>query len=195
MEVEMVRRAGTAVPLVLRTISIASLALLMGACDPDEKTPTMPTGTTTSTVPPGMPPPGTRLVREQLTGSISAATSTACSQIFRDSVHPNYFSGGTGRCVEFARRSATAGVITARLTWDDRRIDLDTVLNNGAGMNFRQSIAANRCCETIEFFVNAGTDYVFVIYLRGVDAQFLANGGTYTGEVATPFRLEIERPE
>jgi cobalamin biosynthesis Mg chelatase CobN len=97
--------------------------------------------------------------------------------------------------MEFPRRSVTAGIITARLTWQQIRLDLDLVLNNGAGMNFRQSIAANRCCETVEFFVNGGTDYAFVVYLRGVDPQFLANGGIYTGEVATPFTLEVERPE
>lgn len=59
---------------------------------------------------------------------------------------------GIGRCAEVARRSATAGITIASLTWADRRIDLDLVLNNGAGTNFRQSIAANRSGERVEFF-------------------------------------------
>jgi hypothetical protein len=167
-----------------------ALVLMGGACGTNSDTPTTPS-------PAPVPPPqsGTRLVRETLTGSISATTSSACSQTFRASVDASYFLGGTGRCVEFARRSTTAGVIIARLTWQDVRLDLDLVLNNGAGTNFRQSIAANRCCESFEFFVNAGTDYTFITYLRGVDAQFVANGGVYTGAVTTPFTLEIERPE
>jgi hypothetical protein len=139
-------------------------------------------------------PSGTQLVRETLTGTINASTSPACSSAFQRSVDPGYFAGGLQRCAEFARSSATGGVITARLTWQDPRIDLDLVLNDGAGSNFRQSIAANRCCETIEFTINAGTKYAFVIYLRGVDAQFLANGGTFSGQVSTPFTLEVERP-
>lgn len=138
---------------------------------------------------------GTRLVRETLTGAIGATASPPCSAAFQQSVDASYFDGGTGRCLEFRRRSSTAGIITARLTWQDVRLDLDLVLNDGVGSNFRQSIAANRCCETIEFFVNAGTDVVFVVYLRGVDPQFVANGGAYTGSVSTPFTLEIERPE
>ena len=31
--------------------------------------------------------------------------------------------------------------------------------------------------------------------MRGVDPQFLANGGAFTGEVSTPFTLAIERPK
>jgi hypothetical protein len=144
---------------------------------------------------PGNPQTGTRIVREMLTGAINATTTPGCSPSFKASVDPSYFLGGTQRCMEFPRRSVTAGIITARLTWQQTRLDLDLVLNNGAGMNFRQSIAANRCCETVEFFVNGGTDYAFVVYLRGVDPQFLANGGIYTGDVATPFTLDVERPE
>lgn len=134
-------------------------------------------------------------MREALAGAISTLTSPVCSNGFRASVDASYYLGGTQRCAEFRRRSGTAGIITARLTWQDRRIDLDLVLNDGLGMNFRQSIAANRCCETIEFFVNGGTDYVFIVYLRGVDPQFLANGGVFSGNVETPFTLEVERPE
>lgn len=166
-------------------ILFGALVLMCGGCGTDA--PTTPS--------PAPPQSGTRLVRETVTGSISATASTACSQTFRASVDASYFLGGTGRCVEFARRSATAGMIIARLTWREAKLDLDLVLNNGAGSNFRQSIAANRCCESFEFFVNAGTDYTFIAYLRGVDAQFIANGGSYTGQVATPFTLEIERPE
>jgi hypothetical protein len=140
-------------------------------------------------------PSGTELVRETLTGAISAVTSPACSGTFQTSVEPSYYFGGSQRCVEFPRSSTTAGIITARLTWKDRRIDLDLVLNNGAGSNFRQSIAGNRCCETVEFFVNPRTTYIFVVYLRGVDAQFLANGGTFTGDISTPFTLTVERPK
>jgi hypothetical protein len=165
------------------------LMLSLAACDSD--TPTQPDPTPTGPT----PQPGTRLVRETATGTISATASPACSQTFVSSVDASYFAGGTGRCAEAARRSTTAGVIVASLTWEDRRIDLDLVLNNGAGSNFRQSIAANRSGERVEFFVNGGTDYVFVAYLRGVDGQFLVNGGTFTGPVATGYTLTIERPE
>jgi hypothetical protein len=136
----------------------------------------------------------TGIVRERLTGRIGAETSPVCSDTFKDSVHPNYYFGGTQRCVEFARRSVSTGQVIARLTWQDVRIDLDLVLNDGKGSNFRQSIAANRCCETVEFVLNGGTDYVFVVYLRGVDELYRSRGGTFAGEVATPFTLEIERP-
>jgi hypothetical protein len=138
---------------------------------------------------------GTHMVRETVQGAISAVTSPICSGAFRSSVDASYYAGGTQRCAEFPRNSATAGIITLRLTWQDSRLDLDLVLNDGLRTNFRQSIAAGRCCETIEFFVNGGTDYVFVVYLRGVDPQFLANGGTFTGDAATSFTLEIERPQ
>ena len=47
----------------------------------------------------------------------------------------------------------------------------------------------------VDFFVNAGTRYIFIIYLRGVDPVFLANGGQFTGEVSTTFALAIERPK
>jgi hypothetical protein len=167
----------------------AVLLALTTACD--EKTPTVPD---TTRPPDGSPQPGTRLVREAISGEINAA-SPACSQTFRASVDASYFAGGTGRCVEVVRRSTTAGNIVALLAWSDPRIDLDLVLNNGAGTNFRQSIAANRSGERVEFFVNAGTDYIFIAYLRGVDGQFLVNGGVYTGPPTTMFTLNIERPE
>src|SRR5688572_15704623 len=169
-------------------ILIAALILSLAACD--GKTPTTPDPTP---VPPAQT--GTRLVREVVSGTINGTAAPACSQTFRSSVDASYFLGGTGRCAEIARRSASAGVIVATLTWEDRRIDLDLVLNNGAGMNFRQSIAANRSGERVEFFVNAGTDYVFVAYLRGVDGQFLVNGGIFTGPPTTMYTLNIERPE
>jgi hypothetical protein len=171
-------------------ILFGAAALLGGACGRPSDAPTAP-----GPAPDTPPQSGTRLVRETLTGSISATTSPACSQTFRASVDASYFLGGTARCVEFTRRSTGAGIIKARLTWQDVRLDLDLVLNDGAGMNFRQSIAANRCCESFEFFANAGMDYIFIAYLRGVDAQFLANGGSYTGQFATAFTLDIERPE
>lgn len=167
------------------SIVIAGLSMAVGACGGSEdETPAPPAA-----------PSGTHIVREAPSGTISAVTSPTCSDVFRASVDASYYLGGTQRCMEFRRRSDTAGIIIARLTWQDRRIDLDLVLNDGRGMNFRQSIAANRCCETVEFFVNGGTDYVFVVYLRGVDPQFLANGGTFSGEVATEFTLDIERPQ
>jgi hypothetical protein len=106
-----------------------------------------------------------------------------------------YYAGGTQKCVEFARASTTGGEIIARLTWEDVRLDLDLVLNDTVATNYRQSIAANRCCETINFVINAGTKYSFVIYLRGVDPQFLANGGRFSGDILTPFTLVIERPK
>ena len=170
-------------------VLIAALILSLGACE--TKSPTTPDP------PSNQQPPqtGTRLVRETVTGSISATASPACSQTFIASIDASYFAGGTGRCAEVARRSATAGVIIASLTWADPRIDLDLVLNNGAGSNFRQSIAANRGGERVEFFVNGGTDYIFVAYLRGVDGQFLVNGGIFSGPVTTAYTLQIERPE
>jgi len=172
-------RYATALSLLLATLGIA-------ACDdtpvpgPDPVTPG---------------PSGTQIVRETLEGTASATASTPCSEAFRLSVDASYFLGGSGRCVEFPRTSATAGIITARLTWQDPRIDLDLVLNDGVRTNYRQSIAANRCCENVEFFVNGGTSYQFVIYVRGVDPQFLANGGAFTGDVTTPFTLAVERPQ
>jgi|SRR5688500_9025956 len=173
------------------TLLAAAVVMTIAACDESTPTPTSPEGAQ----PPVNPPPqGTRLVREAVSGIISI-DSNACSQTFRNSVDASYFTGGTGKCVEVARRSATAGVIIASLSWTDRRIDLDLVLNNGAGSNFRQSIAANRSGERVEFFVNAGTDYIFVAYLRGVDGQFLVNGGIFTGPPTTMYTLNIERPE
>jgi hypothetical protein len=144
---------------------------------------------------PPPPPPGTRLVRETVSSSISL-TSPACSDSFRRSVDESYFVGGSQKCAEFARYSITAGEIVATLRWPvGSHLDLDLVLNDGTGSNFRQSIAANRTPESLRFVINGGTIYVFVVYLRGIDPVFLANGGKFTGEVATEFTLEIERPE
>lgn len=171
------------------TIGAGAVLLMLAACD--ESTPTAPGGSGPND---GSPPQGTRLVREAVSGIINME-SPACSPTFRASVDASYFAGGTGRCVEVARRSTTAGVIIASLAWSDRRIDLDLVLNNGTGTNFRQSIAANRGGERVEFFVNAGTDYIFIAYLRGVDGQFLVNGGIFTGPPTTMYTLNIERPE
>jgi len=140
------------------------------------------------------PAPPTQMIQETLTGTINASLSPTCSSAFRLSVDASYYAGGTQRCAEYVRSSSTAGKITARLTWQDLRLDLDLVLNDTVRTNFSQSIAANRGGETIEFTLNAGTTYIFVVYLRGVDPQFLANGGTFTGEVSTPFTLAIERP-
>jgi hypothetical protein len=136
----------------------------------------------------------TQIVRETLTGTISAVSSPTCSQAFQASVDASYYQGGLQRCAEFPYTSTTAGLISGRLTWQNLRIDLDLVLNDSLGTNYRQSIAANRSGETVDFFVNAGTRYIFIIYLRGVDPVFLSNGGVFTGEVATPFTLAIERP-
>jgi len=144
---------------------------------------------------PEAPASPAQVVRETLTGTINADLSSTCSSAFRLSVDASYYAGGSQRCAEYPRLSTTAGMITARLTWQDLRLDLDLVLNDGVRTNFRQSIAANRCCETVEFAVNAGTPYIFVVYLRGVDPQFLANGGTFTGEVSTAFTLAVERPK
>jgi hypothetical protein len=137
----------------------------------------------------------TPVVRQTLTGTISAASSPTCSRAFQLSVDASYYQGGLQRCVEFPYMSTTAGLISGRLTWQNPRIDLDLVLNDSLGTNYRQSIAANRSSETVDFFVNAGTRYVFIIYLRGADPVFLANGGQFTGEVSTTFTLAIERPK
>ena len=144
---------------------------------------------------PAPAPSGTRLVHETLNSSVSLS-SPACSDSFRRSVDESYFGRGTQKCAEFARYSSTAGEIVATLRWPvGSHIDLDLVLNDGLGSNFRQSIAANRASESVRFVVNGGTSYVFVVYLRGIDPVFLANGGKFTGEVATEFMLEVERPE
>jgi len=167
----------------VRPLIIASTSLLLASCGSSDSKTTEPT------------PTGTELVRETLTGSISASSSPACPTAFQRSVDASYYAGGTQKCVEFARSSTTGGGILARLTWEDVRLDLDLVLNDTGGTNYRQSIAANRCCETIDFVINPGTKYAFVIYLRGVDPQFLANGGRFSGDISTSFTLVVERPK
>jgi hypothetical protein len=167
----------------VRPFVIFSASLLLASCGSSGPKTTEPT------------PNGTELVRETLTGSIGASSSPACPNAFQRSVDASYYAGGTQKCVEFARSSTTGGGILARLTWEDVRLDLDLVLNDTVATNYRQSIAANRCCETIEFAINPGTRYSFVVYLRGVDAQFLANGGRFSGEVTTRFTLVVERPK
>ena len=167
----------------VRPLVIVSTSVWLASCGSSDSRPTEPT------------PTGTELVRETLTGSISASGSPGCSSAFQRSVDGSYYAGGTQKCVEFARASTTGGGIIARLTWTDVRLDLDLVLNDTVATNYRQSIAANRCCETINFVINAGTKYSFVIYLRGVDPQFLANGGRFSGDILTPFTLVIERPK
>ena len=136
---------------------------------------------------PGSTPLASDIVRETVTGTISATTAVTCSTAFQRSVEPSYYAGGTQRCAEFTYTTTLGGPVTARLTWDDARLDLDLVLNDTVAGNYQQSIAANRCCETVQTVLRAGAKYAFVVYLRGVDAQFLANGGTFTGTVATPF--------
>jgi hypothetical protein len=138
---------------------------------------------------------GTYILRQTVTETINAVTSRVCSRAFQLSVDPAYYAGGSQRCIAVSGRSETGGMVIGDLRWQDSRIDLDLVLNDGVQRNFRQSIAANRCCEHIEFVVNGCTDYVFIVYLRGVDAQFLANGGSFTEEIATPFTLTVERPQ
>jgi hypothetical protein len=142
---------------------------------------------------PDSPPLASDIVRETLTGTISATSSGACSQAFQRSVDASYYTGGMQRCTEFTYTTALGGPVSARLTWSDARIDLDLVLNDTVATNYQQSIAANRCCETVQTVLRAGAKYAFVVYLRGVDGQFLANGGRFTGDVATPFTLNIER--
>jgi hypothetical protein len=132
------------------------------------------------------------IIRETVGATISA-TSPTCSQAFQRSVDASYYAGGTQRCVEFVYTTTVGGPVSARLTWTDPRIDLDLVLNDTVAGNYQQSIAANRCCETIQTTLRAGAKYAFIVYLRGVDAQFLANGGTFSGDVATPFSLAVER--
>jgi hypothetical protein len=139
-------------------------------------------------------PAPTGVIIERLTGTISADSSPLCSESFIQSVHPTYYFGGTQRCLEFPRRSVSGGSIRARLFEGDSRLDLDLVLNNGKGSNFRQATGGNKSGESLEFTLGGATDYAFVIYLYGVDAFFLANGGTFSGEVMTSFTLEIERP-
>jgi hypothetical protein len=161
-------------------ILISALSLMAWSCgsSPDE---------------PGTTPLASDIVRETLTGTISAAGAGTCSAAFQRSVDASYYSGGTQRCVEFTFTTALGGPVGARLTWTDPRIDLDLVLNDTVAGNYQQSIAANRCCETVQMTLRAGAKYAFVVYLRGVDGQFLANGGTFTGEVGTPFTLAVER--
>lgn len=133
------------------------------------------------------------IIRETVTGTISATSGATCSAAFQRSVDASYYAGGTQRCAEFVYTTTLGGSVSARLTWTDVRLDLDLVLNDTVAGNYQQSIAANRCCETVQTVLRANAKYAFVVYLRGVDAQFLANGGTFTGAVATPFSLAIER--
>jgi hypothetical protein len=142
---------------------------------------------------PGSTPLASDIIRETVGATISATSSPVCSQAFQRSVDASYYAGGTQRCVEFVYTTTLGGPVGARLTWTDVRIDLDLVLNDTVAGNYQQSIAANRCCETIQTTLRAGTKYAFIVYLRGVDAQFLANGGKFSGEIATPFSLVIER--
>jgi hypothetical protein len=153
-------------------------ALVAGACGSSDTRATAPS------VP--------ALVRETVAGTISATTSTSCSATFVASVHPTYYSGGTQRCMEYQRRWERPGLITGDLRWQDSRIDLDLVLNDGAGTNYLQSIGANKCCESVRFSVSAQTDYTLIIYLRGVDPQFVANGGIFIGPVSTAFTLTVD---
>jgi hypothetical protein len=159
------------------------LALIVCACAESSKTVTSPTD-------PYEPP----IAQDSFAGTISALTSTTCSSAFVRSVHPSYYQQGTDRCVEFRRTSKTAGIVKAVLSWPDWHVDLDLVLNDGVGTNFAQGIGGNKGGERIEAFVNAGTTYVFVVHLQGIDAFFLAGGGRFSGEVATPFTITVERP-
>jgi hypothetical protein len=129
-----------------------------------------------------------------MSGRISALTSPACPIAFTRSVHPNYYTQGTGRCVVFQRTSVTAGIVKANMQWPDHRVDIDLVLNDGVGTNFAQAIGGNICCHRLEAFVNAGTTYSFIVHLQGVDTFFTAGGGIFTGEVATTFTIDVERP-
>jgi hypothetical protein len=166
-----------------RLLMTAALAVIVGACDDAASTPTSPDDAYQSP-----------LVHETFSGTLTALTSTACSPAFVRSVHPSYYQQGTGRCVEFRATSTTAGIVKAVLSWPERHLDLDLVLNDGVGSNFAQGIGGNKGSERIESFVNAGTTYAFIVHLQGVDALFLANGGRFPGEVTTPFTIEIERP-
>jgi len=164
-------------------IAISVLAVVLCACG--SSSPSEPDST----------PLASDILRETVTGTISAASSGACSQAFQRSVDASYYTGGMQRCTEFTYTTALGGSVSARLTWSDPRIDLDLVLNDTVAANYQQSIAANRCCETVQTVLRAGAKYAFVVYLRGVDGQFLANGGTFTGSVGTPFTLAVERPK
>src|SRR5262245_43385642 len=134
------------------------------------------------------------ILQETFSDSINAMTSAPCPTSFVRSVHPDYYRQGTGRCVEFRQTSATAGTVRATLTWPDRRLDLDLVLNDGVGTNFALGIGGNKGSERIEAFVNANTTYVFIVHLQGIDTFFLAGGGVFSGDVATPFSIAVERP-
>jgi hypothetical protein len=166
-----------------RLMMTAGLALIVCACDEPSSTMTSPTD--------AYEPP---IVQDTFSGTISALTSTTCSTAFVRSVHPSYYQQGTDRCLEFHRTSKTAGIVTAVLSWPDWHVDLDLVLNDGVGSNFAQGIGGNKGGERVEAFVNAGTTYVFVVHLQGVDTFFLAGGGKFSGELATPFTISVERP-
>src|SRR5205823_2323731 len=100
---------------------------------------------------------------------------------FRRAIDPTYYLAGTHHCVEISRHSDTAGLISAGLTWDERRLNLDLILMDASGVNFRQSTSANTTADGVQFFVNACTDYVFVVYLSGID-EFINRGAPFTGE-------------
>jgi hypothetical protein len=168
----------------MRLVDVSALCLLAGVV--------ASCGSST----PGEPdsaPLASDIVRETVGGTISAAVSPACSQAFQRSVDPAYYSAGTQRCVEFVYTATLGGPVGARLTWSDVRLDLDLVLNDTVAGNYQQSIAANRCCETVQTVLRPGAKYAFIVYLRGVDPQFVANGGRFSGEVSTPFTLAVER--
>jgi hypothetical protein len=133
------------------------------------------------------------IVRETLGGTISATVSPVCSAAFQRSIDSAYYAAGTQRCAEFVYTTTLGGPVAARLTWADVRLDLDLVLSDTVAGNYQQSIAANRCCETVQTVLRPGAKYAFVVYLRGVDPQFLANGGRFSGDVSTPFTLAVER--
>jgi hypothetical protein len=166
-----------------RLMMTAGLALAICACDESSSTMTSPTD--------AYEPP---IVHDTFSGTISALTSATCSPAFVRSVHPSYYQQGTDRCMEFSRTSTTAGIVKAVLSWPDWHVDLDLVLNDGVGSNFAQGIGGNKGGERVESFVNAGTTYRFIVHLQGVDTFFLAGGGKFPGEVASPFTISVERP-
>ena len=168
---------------------IVPLLVWTGACSSamdGEGTPTSPSGNSPAYEPP--------ILQDSMSGRISAVGSAPCPNAFARSVHPNYYTQGTGRCVVFQRTSVTAGIVKAALTWPDHRVDIDLVLNDGVGTNFAQAIGGNICCHRLEAFVNAGTTYSFIVHLQGIDTFFTAGGGVYSGEVATTFTIDVERP-
>jgi hypothetical protein len=98
-------------------VTLAVLGACVAACSGASEGTAAPTSLSG---PPSYEPP---ILQDSMSGRISALTSPACPTAFARSVHPNYYTQGTGRCVVFERTSVTAGIVKASMQWPDNRVD------------------------------------------------------------------------